>query len=153
MKKIIALTLLLALPVIPASAQTDREKFVFYNNCKPFGLSVYLIKSSLKRETLNNVIESKLLSARIPYYMKPTSKNTDEDLAVSVICGIHPSSCSANVTFIKHGVTSYGISSWVFTWDKKKIVATTRNSILSAISESIDEFIVGYLKANKNNCR
>ena len=155
MHKILVFSLLIFLFAVPANGVTDREKFELYNNCKPFGLQIFLIDSSAKREVLRNLIESKLLSARIAYYMTPVDKKVviNEDLAVSVICGVQSSLCSIDSRFTKHGVISYGVSSWAFTWVDRKTTPPGRSSVLSAVSESIDKFIVGYLKVNQKDCK
>lgn len=156
MHKILILSLLFVLFVIPANGATDYEKFAFYNNCKPFSLQIITLANDakLKEETLKNLIESKLLSARIDYHNVPSAVKTNETLMVTAICiaSAFPP-CSVHTDFIKHTVTSYGIRGTTSTWTARKTTSLNRNSILSIASETVDAFIVGYLKVNQKDCK
>ena len=148
MHKTLILSLLLFLVSVDGQAT---EKFELYNRCQPINLVVEYLsedakKIGLTRETIINSVESRLRSARI------YNKNGLEFLYVKVSVGRN--AYSYDTEFRKWAI-SYGESGKAITWSIGGSGTHGGNAgyILPLISQSIDRFIVEYLRVNEKDCK
>jgi hypothetical protein len=138
---------------VPASAQTDYEKFQFYNKCSLVSLAALLNEEAKKlgitEREIRNLAKSRLRSARI----------YDEESISTLIVAIEVSkkspTYSTNIVFNIPVRTYWGEKGPAGTWTRGGwgMHEGNHNYILSTLPQYIDEFINLYLKVNQKDCK
>ena len=128
--------------------------FKLYTQCRGMRLYEYVrVKQSntpkldLTKETIRNAVESRLRSARL--------YNAIESSYITVSVTVTEFAFSTQLQFHKRLFDlSSKSSAWAVTWEDGQTGTHTNNSgfILSSISESIDRFLVDFLRVNEKAC-
>ena len=156
--RIFVVTLLLVFLAIPVRGETadyldPHEAFQLWTGCEPVGLYVILdmddTEIDLTEEEIERAARSRLRSARL--YDKEA-----EALNLFVIVNVFDVAFTTDVEFEK-SLSDLRFSEeewWGVTWATGYIGVhgDLSNYILSAVSQSMDEFLDDYLRVNADSC-